>query len=85
MQLQERLKEKEREVASLKEVCTIYEVSNPTKLLLSSQDIASAEKSYTEKLKKADENLKAAIQNNEELRVRPADMDLKVIHFVFSC
>ena len=58
-------------------------VSNPSKLLLSSQVVASAEKVHTEKLKKAEENLKAAIQSNEELRVRLTNTDFKAIYFVY--
>ena len=45
--------------------------------------LASAKKVYTEDLKKAEENFKAAIQSNEELRVRLTNIDLKAIHFVY--
>ena len=65
-----------------------HTVSNPRLALcylFSSQVIASPKKVYTEDLKKAEENFKAAIQSNEELRVRLTNIDLKaiIIHFVY--
>ena len=50
-------------------------LSHPSKLLLFSQVVASAEKVYSKKLKEAEENLKAAIQSNEELKVRQTNID----------
>ena len=44
--------------------------------------MASAKKVHTKELEEVEENLKAAVQRSEELRVRLTNVDLKAIHFV---